>query len=138
MGDFEEIEDYLDIMKEMGLEGKMRALMLAREALLERDQDVGIAKKTMMDWIKDFEGTGNELVALKAIKDGVVELGTDVCRMFGDLMVAKFHEFKSTLESLNESKYFVVTKKLIGALETVKKEDGGCRRRCPRKVAWLL
>ncbi|KAL5839178.1 hypothetical protein ACOSQ3_011880 [Xanthoceras sorbifolium] len=84
-----------------------------------------------MEWIKDFEGTGNELVALKAIKDGVVELGTDVCRMFGDLMVAKFHEFKSTLEPLNESKYFVVTKKLIGALETVKKR----RRRLQKKMS---
>ncbi|KAH7568632.1 hypothetical protein JRO89_XS06G0025100 [Xanthoceras sorbifolium] len=135
ISDFEEIEAEVELKKVMGLEGKMRALMEGREILLEKYNDQDVEKKNLMKWIRDSEAPGKEWIALKEMKDRAVELGADVCRMLGDLMfrlsereevLAKFHEFKSALQSLTDNKSFMVTKKLISALEIA---DGEIRKR---------
>ncbi|KAL5774099.1 hypothetical protein ACOSP7_011656 [Xanthoceras sorbifolium] len=135
ISDFEEIEAEVELKKVMGLEGKMRALMEGREILLEKYNDQDVEKKNLMKWIRDCEAPGKEWIALKEMKDRAVELGADVCRMLGDLMfrlsereevLAKFHEFKSALQSLTDNKSFMVTKKLISALEIA---DGEIRKR---------
>ncbi|TXG47808.1 hypothetical protein EZV62_027102 [Acer yangbiense] len=135
ISDFEEIEAEVDMKKVMGLEGKMQALMEASEILLKKYKDQDVEKKSLMEWIRDCEAPGKEWITLKEMKDRAVELGADVCRMLGDLMfrlsereemLAKFHEFKSALQSLTDNKSFMVTRKLICALEIV---DGEIRKR---------
>ncbi|KAK3206269.1 hypothetical protein Dsin_020315 [Dipteronia sinensis] len=135
ISDFEEIEAEVDMKKVMGLEGKMQALIEATEILIKKYKDQDVEKKSLMKWIRDCEAPGKEWITLKEMKDRAVELGADVCRMLGDLMfrlsereemLAKFHEFKSALQSLTDNKSFMVTRKLICALEIA---DGEIRKR---------
>ncbi|KAK3206239.1 hypothetical protein Dsin_020285 [Dipteronia sinensis] len=130
-GDDDVISDFEEI-KALGLEGKMIALMQATKVLFKKDQDV--ANKSLIKWIQDFDEdtTGKEWTALKKVKDRAVELGDDVCRLLGDLMfrlserelvLGKFHEFKSALASLTENMISsMVCKRLIGALEIADKQ----------------
>ncbi|KAK2642724.1 hypothetical protein Ddye_024487 [Dipteronia dyeriana] len=130
MSGFEEIEADVDMTKVMGLEGKMQALMEATEILLKKYKDQDVERKSLMKWLRDYEAPGKEWITLNEMKDRAVELGADVCRMLGDLMfrlsereemLARFHEFKSALQSLTDNS-FMVTRKLICALEIADEE----------------